>query len=46
MKVHGNSRKNKKEHHLLEDKHIDAYREKYGRNPRGNSNKTKKQRGK
>jgi hypothetical protein len=28
----------------LEDQHIDEYREKHGRNPRGNVYKTKKQR--
>jgi hypothetical protein len=27
----------------IEDSHIDAYREKYGRNPRGNVKKTNKQ---
>lgn len=27
----------------IEDEHIDAYREKHGRNPRGNVKKTKKQ---
>lgn len=29
----------------MEDEYIDAYREKHGRNPRGNVKKTKKQRG-
>ena len=29
----------------IEDEHIDAYREKHGRNPRGNVKKTKKQLG-
>ena len=28
----------------IEDEHVDDYRQKYGRNPRGNVNKTKKQR--
>ena len=28
----------------IEDQHVDTYREKHGRNPRGNANKTKKQR--
>lgn len=28
----------------LEDEHVDEYREKHGRNPRGNVSKTKKQR--
>lgn len=29
----------------IEEEHIDTYREKHGRNPRGNVKKTKKQRG-
>ena len=28
----------------IEDEHVDDYRAKHGRNPRGNVNKTKKQR--
>ena len=28
----------------IEDEYVDAYREKHGRNPRGNVRKTKKQR--
>ena len=33
----------KAEARQIEDEHIDAYREKYGRNPRGNVTKTRKQ---
>ena len=34
----------RKKANQIEDEHVDAYREKHGRNPRGNVRKTKKQR--